>query len=376
VRKQFYCRVSIIIALLIFCTAVDQRFPANAAEILRNNTIHLIVRSSPNAVYETRLDMEDTTIARALKNAKKEVSSFSPYLTDIYITLTQGQQEIYYRLEQSGNLWNTAESELLILPKKISSKLLNAASILKSHHYGKLIAWEDAELILPRKSIFSIKDIETGLSFRVQRRAGSDHADVQPLTKEDTKIMKQIYDGHWSWKRKAILVYSDDMQIAASMNGKPHGGDGIPGNDFSGHFCVHFLNSTTHRSVIPDLAHQLMVQKAAGNLRPFFDSASPQLLAESLVEAMDHKDSEMIRLVTEGATFEKSGLLFQELNSLLSIRTVKQLKLEQNETLIAKVELEVEIQRKGRTKQIVAYQFIFNRQSAQTPWCILDFFIK
>jgi hypothetical protein len=320
--------------------------------------------------------MEDSTICRAIRNAKKEESPFSPYLTDIYLTLIQGQQEIYYRLEHSGNLWNAAESRRLILPNKISGKLLNAASILKSHHYGKLIAWEDAKFIMPRHSIFSIKDLETGLNFQVQRRAGSDHADVQPLTKEDTKIMKQIYNGRWSWKRKAILVYSDGTRLAASMNGKPHGGDGIPGNGFSGHFCVHFLNSTTHRSKIPDLAHQLMVQKAAGNLRPFFNSASPQLLALSLVEAMDHKDSEMIRLVTEGAMHEKSALLFRELHSLLSIRTVKQRKLEQNEPLLTKVELEVEIERKGRKKQIMVYQFIFNRQSALTPWCILDFFIK
>jgi hypothetical protein len=374
VRKQFYLRVSIIIAVLIVCVALVQRVPAMAAEILRNKTIILIVRSSPNAVYETRLNIEDSTIARALKHAKREESSFSPYLTDIY--LTQGQQKTYYRLEQSGNLWNEAESRRLILPNKISRKLLNAASILKSHHYGKLVAWEDAKIIIPRDRIFSIKDLETGLTFQVQRRAGSDHADVQPLTLEDTKIMKRIYNGQWSWKRKAIVVYSAGMQIAASMNGKPHGGDGIPGNGFSGHFCVHFLNSTTHRSEIPDVAHQLMVQKAAGNLRPFFDSASPQLLALSLVAAMDHKDSETIRLVTEGATHEKSVLLFQELDSLLSIRTIKQRKLEQNETLLAKVELEVEIERKGRKKQIVAYQFIFNRQSALTPWCFLDFFIK
>jgi hypothetical protein len=375
-RKPFYRKVSIIITILIFCATVNQRVPATAAEILRNNTIHLGVRSSPNAVYETQLDMEYSTIARAIRNAKKAESPFSPYLTDTYLTLIQGQQQIYYRLEQSGDLWSAAESKRLILPNKISGKLLKAASILKSQHYGKLVAWEDAKLIMPRYSNFSIKDLETGLTFRVQRRAGSDHADVQPLTKEDTKIMKRIYDGRWSWKRKAILVYSDGKQIAASMNGKPHGGDGIPDNDFSGHFCVHFLNSTTHRSEIPDLAHQLMIQKAEGNLRTYFDSASPHLLALSLIQAMDHKDSEMVRLVTEGATHEKSALLFRELDSIVSIRTVNQRKLEQNETLLANVELEVEIERKGRKKQIVAYQFIFNRQSTLTPWCILDFFIK
>jgi hypothetical protein len=374
--NQVYRRVAIVIAVFIFYIAVNQRVHAAASEIFRKTTLILIVRSSPDAVYETTLNMEDSTITRAIKNAKKEESPLSPHLTDIYITLIQGQQESHYQMEQSGNLWDAVESKRLILPNKISGKLLHASSILKSHHYGKLVTWEDAKLIMPRYSIFSISEIETGLTFRVQRRAGSDHADVQPLTKEDTKIMKSIYNGQWSWKRKAILIYSDGKRIAASMNGKPHGGDGIPENGFSGHFCVHFLNSTTHRSKIPDLAHQLMVQKAAGKLRPFFDSASPLVLALSLIEAMDHKEPEMVRLITEGAAQEKFSLLIHEMNSILSIRALKQQKLEQNETLLAKVQLEVEIERKGRKKQRVTCQFTFNRQSALTPWCILDFLVK
>jgi hypothetical protein len=375
-RKQFFRGVSIIIAVFMFSTAVNGRVQAASDEIPRNKIMILSIGSSPNAVYKTYLDLEDAGIARAIKNAKKEELPYSPYLTDIYLTLIQGQQKIYYRLEQSGQLWNMTESKRLILPNKITEKLLSDASILKNHHYGKLVAWKDAKLIIPRYRVFSIKDMETGLTFRVQRRAGSDHADVQPLSREDTKIMKRIYNDRWSWKRKAILVKTDGMQFAASMNGKPHGGDGIPGNGFSGHFCVHFLNSTTHRSKKPDLAHHLMVQKAAGNLRPFFYSASPQLLALSLVEALDHQDSEMVRLVSEGATNEKSALLSRELESLISIRTVKQRNVEQNETLFAKVELEVELQRKGQKKQYVVYHLIFNRQPALTRWQIIDFSVE
>lgn len=61
--------------------------------------------------------------------------------------------------------------------------------------------------------------METGLQFQVQRRAGKNHADVQPLTKQDTAVMKQIYQGKWSWKRRAILVRKDDQFLAASMHG-------------------------------------------------------------------------------------------------------------------------------------------------------------
>jgi hypothetical protein len=243
----------------------------------------------------------------------------------------------------------------------------------------KMISWEEASQILPRKSIFSITDLETGLTFRVQRRAGTDHADVQPLTKEDTKIMKQIYHGHWSWKRKAILVQSGHEWLAASMNGMPHGGDGIPNNGFSGHFCVHFFRSTTHRSNEPDLAHQLMVHKAAGNLRSFFDSASPLILAENFVEAMNQQDSEILLQVSEGIAKEKYEIFIKEMESLMSVRTKKNRKSGKtdnandsgsDEKLSAEIKLQVSIHKKGVSKRNNTYLFIFNRESKQSPWRI------
>lgn len=88
----------------------------------------------------------------------------------------------------------------------------------------QMTQWEEVNGILPRYSKFTVVDLETGLKFRVQRRAGSNHADVQPLTPKDTEIMKKIYNGKWSWKRRAIIVISEDGKIAASMHGMPHGG--------------------------------------------------------------------------------------------------------------------------------------------------------
>jgi hypothetical protein len=98
----------------------------------------------------------------------------------------------------------------------------------------------------------------------VQRRGGSKHADCQPLTAEDTAVMRKIYGGQWSWARRAIVVSLDGKHMAASMNGMPHGAGAIKNNDFDGHFCIHFLNSRTHESNKLDSAHQAMVKKAAG----------------------------------------------------------------------------------------------------------------
>jgi hypothetical protein len=159
----------------------------------------------------------------------------------------------------------------------------------------------------------------------------------------------------------------------------PHGGDGIPNNGFSGHFCVHFFRSTTHRSNEPDLAHQLMVHKAAGNLRSFFDSASPLILAESFVEAMNQQDSEILRQVSEGTAKEKYEIFIKEMESLMSVRTNKNRRSGKtdntndsgsDEKLSAEIKLQVAIHKKGGSKRNITYLFIFNRESKQSPWRI------
>ena len=67
--------------------------------------------------------------------------------------------------------------------------------------------------------------------------------------------MKSIY-GHWSWKRRPVLVKYNGHVYAASMNGMPHGTQTISGNNFDGHFCIHFYGSKTHGSKKVDAMHQ------------------------------------------------------------------------------------------------------------------------
>ena len=102
----------------------------------------------------------------------------------------------------------------------------------------QLLSWNVINERIPKYSKFTILDIETGNQFKVQRRAGSQHADVQPLTVKDTKIMKEIYEGKWSWRRRAILIMVNDQWFAASMHGMPHGA-GALANNFPGIFvCI------------------------------------------------------------------------------------------------------------------------------------------
>lgn len=134
-----------------------------------------------------------------------------------------------------------------------------------SGYYGELVDWWTvASKVFYVGKIATVTDVDTGISYQVIRKGGTNHADCQPLTASDTAKMKQAYGGSWSWTRHAIIVEVDGRRLAASQNGMPHGGQSIYDNDFPGHFCIHFLNSRTHGTDRVDENHQAMVKKAAG----------------------------------------------------------------------------------------------------------------
>jgi LysM repeat protein len=116
-----------------------------------------------------------------------------------------------------------------------------------------------------------VTDVWTGRVFYVMRCGGWAHADVEPWSSRDTATMLANYEGEWSWSRRPIVVVIEGRRVAASQNGMPHGGSSRD-NDFPGHFCIHFLGSTTHGSSYTvtgaptlDPAHQRCVAEAVGH---------------------------------------------------------------------------------------------------------------
>lgn len=87
--------------------------------------------------------------------------------------------------------------------------------------------------------------------------------DAEPVNDEATATLKAIYGGSWSWRRRPILIMYNGHVYAASMNGMPHGTSTISGNNFNGHFCIHFKNSKTHETKKVDSEHQNAVDRAA-----------------------------------------------------------------------------------------------------------------
>ncbi|SFI48216.1 hypothetical protein SAMN02799624_00964 [Paenibacillus sp. UNC496MF] len=257
----------------------------------------LRVAAAPNSsrTAETALGSPDAV----LKMLNNGVRIRAPYLpvSDTYLSVRTGGVRQTLTVDRNGFAYDGEQGEMIILRRPDRLLLKKRVDELRGSYYGTLLSWDDAKSRIPMSSTFALTDLETGKTFRVQRRAGSSHADVQPLTREDTEIMKDIYEGKWSWKRRAVLVETGDAVLAASMHGMPHGGDGIPDNGFSGHFCVHFLGSTTHKSRSVDPEHQLMVYKAAGKLTGYMGTMNPDVLAATFFKTYNLKELPAARML-------------------------------------------------------------------------------
>ena len=162
--------------------------------------------------------------------------------------------------------------------------------------YGELLEWStEAQYVFHLNAVATITDFLTGISFNVRRTYGSGHADVEPMTAQDTKIMQSIWQEHEKlpngtidfWAQRAVIVQVGNRRLAASANGMLHAGadsqpagdvvswrsagfgpgynlDMVKGNGAHGHFCIHFLDSNRHVDWQIDANHQAMVRIAAG----------------------------------------------------------------------------------------------------------------
>jgi len=131
---------------------------------------------------------------------------------------------------------------------------------------GKSVDWFlEGQYLIKRGDTFTITDVDTGRQFKVKMIGGYNHADVEPLTTADANTMKSVF-GTWQWTPRAVVIYHNGMNLAASLSGMPHGVDTIE-NGVNGHFDLYMKNSTSHSSTTSKVyiqQHQNMVAKAAG----------------------------------------------------------------------------------------------------------------
>lgn len=234
----------------------------------------------------------------------------------------------------------------------------------------EMLPWEIVNNIIPNKTNFTIIDIETGLSFKVQRRAGSHHADVQPLTKEDIQIMKKIYNNKWSWNRRAIIVLINNQMIAASMHGMPHGAGALQ-NGFSGHFCVHFSGSITHRLKNEDLSHKLMVLKAAGKLDDYIETVSPYELIRIFTISINQGNQKLLALTLSNPShLNRVNKLVEDITYFGVVDPLRQPPEQLNGVFLVDVPVQVAIYKKREGKEKKVMHFMIRRDSLTDRWFI------
>jgi hypothetical protein len=283
-----------LVCVLVFLLA----FPCTASAFPQQ-VVTITVFTSPKSAFFSTLTVEDSgRLAKQILRSPARKTSQKPELPRAMIVI--GKKRFVY--DSLSRLFEPSHSRMILLSGAASRELAHWVTVVEQKHFGRFLTWELVRKDFHRMSYADVIDLETGERFRVQRRAGSRHADVQPLTKEDTKIMKGIYQGKWSWKRRAILVKVGNNCYAASMHGMPHGAGAIKGNDFPGHFCIHFPGSTTHRRKEPDPSHSLMILKAAGKLAQQLMAAEPHILVEYFLTAAREQDAAILDMMTDGAT--------------------------------------------------------------------------
>ncbi|MCT4688130.1 LysM peptidoglycan-binding domain-containing protein [Vallitalea sp.] len=160
---------------------------------------------------------------------------------------------------------NYNENTMLSIGQRVKVPVHNipVKSTVSTKH-GEYLDWFlEAQYVFPINETAKITDFHTGKTFNIKRTIGANHADCEPLTANDTAIAKGIWGGY-SWVVRPVIVEIDGRKVAASMSFMPHSIQYITNNNFTGHFDIHFLNSTRHKDGLINDEHQKQIKIAAG----------------------------------------------------------------------------------------------------------------
>ena len=265
--------------------AVDGIVGKQTSKILFNSGT-----SSRSALSREQLKKVQT----ALKNQglyKGKIDGISGKLTNSAVKQFQQKNG----LSATGTIDAATEAKIIASAASTASAVPSrgAASVAKTAA-GKnakiemLDWWKEANKVFSIGTTAKVTDVGTGKSFKIVRTYGGNHADCEAATLEDSKIIKSIWGGSWSWSRRPIIIEIDGRRLAASMAAMPHAGvdsqpankilnkrsqgygrgynlDKVKNNGMDGVFDVHFLNSRTHGTNKVDANHQKAVKKAAAS---------------------------------------------------------------------------------------------------------------
>ena len=242
--------------------AFQKKYNLTADGVAGSETLKKLDSAYKNADSNTSTDDDSLrkgangTAVKTLQTNLKKLGFYTAYVDGSFGSTTESAVKAFqkkYGLTADG----VAGSATL---KKIESAVASASS-------GKItterLDWfHGGKNVIPNGAVFQIKDVSTGLIFSARRQSGGNHMDAEPLTAEDTAILKKINGGTFSWRRRAVLVKYNGHVYAASIYSEPHGTNTILDNNFDGQFCLHFYGSKTHGTDRVDADHQKCVEQA------------------------------------------------------------------------------------------------------------------
>lgn len=355
-----------VAVLLVFCLFIFflSRGVRNYNE--RIISIGLISLSYPGNISISQ-EKHINVIQEQLKEAKIIRGNESNCIYKLVLKTRRGSKTFVFR--DPGRLVEPLTGNIYILGDGGRCLESDLKQLEGMNPYGEFLMWDEAKEIFRKYDKARVIDFETGMSFMVQRRAGCHHADVQPLTAEDSAVMRTIYGGKWSWRRRAIIVEIRGHRLAASMNGMPHGAGAIANNDFAGHFCIHFQDSKTHSNE-DNLAHQIMVWKAAGKVMEKLAGAKPEDVMRVMLVAMEQSDPGLAAKLFAPSRDWPEAKITQELMKIkwLAVSKISQPKVDGNSSkvnLIASFGLA-----DGTRAQNRRHTFILNKDLKTGLWRI------
>ncbi|MBD9173548.1 MAG: hypothetical protein EGP83_10500 [Clostridiales bacterium] len=242
--------------------AFQKKYNLTADGVAGSETLKKLDSAYKNADSNTSTDDDSLrkgatgTAVKTLQTNLKKLGFYTAYVDGSFGATTESAVKAFqkkYGLTADG----VAGSATL---KKIESAVASASS-------GKItterLDWfNGGKNVIPNGAVFQIKDVSTGLIFSARRQSGGNQMDAEPLTAEDTAILKKINGGTFSWRRRAVLVKYNGHVYAASIYSEPHGTNTILDNNFDGQFCLHFYGSKTHGTDRVDADHQKCVEQA------------------------------------------------------------------------------------------------------------------
>ena len=178
--------------------------------------------------------------------------------TKVSVTGTSGS---FYKVRKSGVTGYVLKS--CVSKSKVSTTTSSSSkSASWKSKVVKLDWFKTGKTVLKTGAYGYLYDISTGITMRIKRMGGTNHADVEPATAADTAKLLKIAGGTFSWNSHAVILYAGGKYVACAINTMPHGSQTIKNNNYNGQFCLHMVNSLTHGTTTVNAAHQAAIEKA------------------------------------------------------------------------------------------------------------------